>query len=56
VVELEDGLCRIEVLLDTVRATVLRDAIDQQAADWIRQAQCCSPTSSRLRISPVTSR
>jgi hypothetical protein len=39
VVELEDGLCRIEVLLDAVRATVLRDAIDQQAADWIRQAQ-----------------
>jgi hypothetical protein len=39
VIELEDGLCRIEVLLDTVRATVLRDAIDQQAADWIRQAQ-----------------
>jgi hypothetical protein len=39
VVELEDGLCRFEVLLDAVRATVLRNAIDQQAADWIRQAQ-----------------
>jgi hypothetical protein len=39
VIELEDGLCRIEVLLDAVRATVLRNAIDQQAADWIRQAQ-----------------
>ena len=39
VVELEDGFCRFEVLLDAVRATVLRNAVDQQAADWIRRAQ-----------------
>ena len=39
VLELEDGLCRFEILLDAVRATVLRSAIDQQAADWIRRAQ-----------------
>ncbi|HTJ70308.1 MAG TPA: HNH endonuclease [Actinospica sp.] len=39
VTELEDGLCRFEVLLDAARATVLRSAIDAQAADWIRQAQ-----------------
>jgi hypothetical protein len=39
VVELEDGLCRFEVLLDAVRATTLRAAVDAQAADWIRQAQ-----------------
>ena len=39
VVELEDGLCRFEVVLDAVRATVLRNAVDQQAADWIRRAQ-----------------
>lgn len=39
VTELDDGLCRFEVLLDAARATVLRSAIDAQAADWIRQAQ-----------------
>lgn len=39
VAELEDGLCRFEALLDPVRATVLRSAIDAQTADWIRQAQ-----------------
>jgi hypothetical protein len=39
VVELEDGLCRFEILLDAVRATTLRAAVDLQAADWIRQAQ-----------------
>ena len=39
VVELEDGFCRFEVLLDAVRATVLRNAVDQQAAEWIRRAQ-----------------
>ena len=39
VIELEDGLCRFEVLLDAVRATVLRAAVDLQAADWIRRAQ-----------------
>lgn len=39
VAELENGMCHIEVLLDAVRATTLRSAIDLQAADWIRQAQ-----------------
>ncbi|MBR7830108.1 hypothetical protein KDK95_27645, partial [Actinospica sp. MGRD01-02] len=39
VVELEDGLCRFEVLLDAVRATTLRAAVDAQTADWIRQTQ-----------------
>jgi hypothetical protein len=39
VVELGDGLCRFEAVLDAVRATTLRSAIDLQAADWIRQAQ-----------------
>ncbi|HWG26040.1 DUF222 domain-containing protein, partial [Actinospica sp.] len=39
VIELEDGLCRFEILLDAVRAAVLRSAVDQQAADWIRRAQ-----------------
>jgi hypothetical protein len=39
VVELGDGLCRFEVVLDAVRATTLRAAIDLQAADWIRRAQ-----------------
>jgi hypothetical protein len=39
VIELENGLCRIEALLDPVRATVLRTALDAQTADWIRRAQ-----------------
>ena len=39
VVELEDGLCRFEVVLDAVRSAVLRNAVDQQAAEWIRRAQ-----------------
>lgn len=39
VIELEDGLCRFEVLLDAVRATTLRSAIDALTGDWIRQAQ-----------------
>jgi hypothetical protein len=39
VVELGDGLCRFEVVLDAVRATTLRTAIDLQSADWIRRAQ-----------------
>jgi hypothetical protein len=39
VIELDDGLCRFEVVLDAVRATTLRSAIDLQAADWIRRAQ-----------------
>ena len=39
VVELGDGLCRFEAVLDAVRATTLRAAIDLQTADWIRRAQ-----------------
>jgi hypothetical protein len=39
VVELGDGLCRFEAVLDAVRATTLRSAIDLQTADWIRRAQ-----------------
>ena len=39
VVELEDGMCRFDVLLDPVRATTVRAALDQTAADWIRQRQ-----------------
>ena len=39
VIELGDGLCRFEAVLDAVRATTLRAAIDLQSADWIRQAQ-----------------
>jgi hypothetical protein len=39
VVELGDGLCRFEAVLDAVRATTLRTAIDLQSAHWIRQAQ-----------------
>jgi HNH endonuclease len=39
VVELGDGLCRFEAVLDAVRATTLRSAIDVQSADWIRRAQ-----------------
>ena len=39
VVELEGGMCRFDVLLDPVRATTVRCALDQQVADWIRQRQ-----------------
>ena len=39
VVELEDGMCRFDVLLDPIRATTVRAALDQTAADWIRQRQ-----------------
>jgi hypothetical protein len=39
VIELGDGLCRFEAVLDAVRATTLRSAIDLQTADWIRRAQ-----------------
>ena len=39
VVELEDGMCRFDVLLDPIRATTVRTALDQTAADWIRQRQ-----------------
>ena len=39
VIELEDGRCRIEALLDPIRATILRSAIDQACAAWIRERQ-----------------
>lgn len=39
IVETENGMCRIEALLDPVRATTVRAAIDQQAAAWIRARQ-----------------
>jgi hypothetical protein len=39
VVELEDGMCRFEALLDPIRATTLRVALDQLSADWIRRRQ-----------------
>ena len=39
VVELEDGMCRFDVLLDPIRATTVRATLDQTAADWIRQRQ-----------------
>jgi hypothetical protein len=39
VIELEDGRCRIEALLDPVRATILRSAIDQAVSAWIREGQ-----------------
>ncbi|HET9118201.1 MAG TPA: DUF222 domain-containing protein [Pseudonocardiaceae bacterium] len=39
VIELENGQCRFEILLDAVRATTLRTAVDAQTADWIRQTQ-----------------
>ena len=39
VVELEDGMCRFDVLLDPIRATTVRAALDQTTADWIRQRQ-----------------
>jgi len=39
VVELEDGMCRFEALLDPVRATTVRVALDQISADWIRRRQ-----------------
>jgi Domain of unknown function (DUF222) len=39
VVELEDGMCRFDILLDPIRATTVRTALDQTAADWIRQRQ-----------------
>ena len=37
--ETETGMCRIEALLDPVRATTVRAAIDQQSAAWIRARQ-----------------
>lgn len=39
VTELDNGLTRFEVLLDAVRATTLRAAIELQSSDWIRRAQ-----------------
>jgi Domain of unknown function (DUF222) len=39
VVELEDGMCRFDILLDPVRATTVRAALDQTVADWIRRRQ-----------------
>jgi hypothetical protein len=39
VVELEDGMCRFDVLLDPIRATTVRAALDQTVADWIRRRQ-----------------
>ena len=39
VLELDNGMCRFEALLDPVRAAVLRLALDQIVAEWIRQRQ-----------------
>jgi hypothetical protein len=39
VVELGDGMCRFDVLLDPVRATTVRAALDLTVADWIRRRQ-----------------
>ena len=39
VVELKDGMCRFDVLLDPIRATTVRAALDQTTADWIRRRQ-----------------
>jgi hypothetical protein len=39
VVELEDGMCRFDILLDPVRATTVRAALDLTVADWIRRRQ-----------------
>jgi hypothetical protein len=39
VVELANGMCRFEALLDPIRATTVRVALDQLSADWIRQRQ-----------------
>jgi hypothetical protein len=39
VVELGDGMRRFDILLDPIRATTVRAALDQTTADWIRQRQ-----------------
>jgi hypothetical protein len=39
VVELDEGMCRFEILLDAVRATTVRSAMDLAAAHWIRRRQ-----------------
>jgi hypothetical protein len=56
VTELEDGMCRFDILLDPIRATTVRAALDQTTADWIRRRQydhtdpipptCARPTRS----------
>ena len=37
--ELDNGMCRFEALLDPIRAAILRVALDQIVAEWIRQRQ-----------------
>jgi hypothetical protein len=39
ITELDDGRCRLDALLDPVRATTLRSALDQVAGAWIRERQ-----------------
>jgi hypothetical protein len=39
IIELDDGRCRVEALLDPVRATIVRSAIDQAVSAWIREGQ-----------------
>ena len=39
ILDTDNGMCRIEALLDPVRATTVRAAIDQQSATWIRERQ-----------------
>ena len=39
VTELDDGMCRFDILLDPIRATTIRAALDQTTADWIRRRQ-----------------
>jgi hypothetical protein len=39
VAEFGDGMCRFDILLDPIRATTVRAALDQTAADWIRRRQ-----------------
>jgi Domain of unknown function (DUF222) len=38
-IELEDGRCQIDALIDPVRAAILRSAIDQTTSSWIREGQ-----------------
>jgi Domain of unknown function (DUF222)/HNH endonuclease len=51
VVELENGMCRFDILLDPIRATILRAALDQTVADWIRRRQYdhVDPTPADVR-------
>ena len=39
VIELDEGMCRFEILLDAVRATTVRSAMDLACAHWIRRRQ-----------------